>query len=252
MGDARPGEVHEDASEDLPLAAPPGGRKLLVKAGVLVVVLAAAIATAYLSPLRGWLQDAGHVRKVLTGLGFWAYPLCTLVIAALVACGMPRLLFCGLWGMLFGFWPALLVNETATLLAYYGMFLFVRWGGRDFVLHKWPKLQHWADLIQQQGTVGVILARQIPIHGTLINLCLGLSRLRHRDFLLSTAVGIIPEAIPAILIGSGLATARLKDSVTRIVLALVILVAIWLTCRYLMRKRSQKGQMPGKAPNPRI
>ena len=222
----------------VPSALPPSGRMPLLRIALLCLVLATAIGVVYLSPIGAWLKDKDALRTTLDALGIWAFPLFILAVAGLVAGGMPRLLFCGLGGWLFGFWTALLLNETATLLAYYGVFLFVRWGGRDWVLHKWPKLQRWADTIQKQGTLGVILVRQVPVHGTLINLCLGLSRLRHRDFLLGTAIGIIPEAIPATLIGAGLASANLKRSVTLIVLAVVCFVVIGLACRYLIRRRS--------------
>jgi uncharacterized membrane protein YdjX (TVP38/TMEM64 family) len=236
--DATPG-ANPEAS-----APPPSGRKTLLKIAILCLVLATAVGVVYLSPIGAWLKDKDGVRHTLSAMGMWALPLFTFAVAGLVAAGMPRLLFCGLGGWLFGFWIALLLNELATVLAYYCVFLFVRWGGRDWVLHKWPKLQRWADTIQKQGTLGVILARQVPVHGTLINLCLGLSRLRHRDFLLGTAVGIIPEAIPATLIGAGLNAATARRSITLIVLAVVCFVAVALGCRYLVRRRARAGLDP--------
>ena len=224
-----------------PSAPSPSGRKTFIKIALFCLVLATAIGVVSLSPIGAWLKDKDALRKSLDALGIWAFPLFTLAVAGLVAGGMPRLLFCGLGGWLFGFWIALLLNETATLLAYYGVFLFVRWGGRDWVLHKWPKLQRWADTIQKQGMMGVILVRQVPVHGSLINLCLGLSRLRHRDFLLGTAIGIIPEAIPATLIGAGLDPTNVRRSITLIVLAIVCFVVVGLGCRYMVRRRSKAG-----------
>ncbi len=234
----------DETSADVPaLSGPaPSGRKALIKIALFCIVLATVIGVVALSPVGAWLKDRDGIRQTLGTLGIWAYPLFILAVAALVAGGMPRLLFCGLGGWLFGFWIALLLNELATLLAYYGVFLFVRWGGRDWVLHKWPKLQRWADTIQKQGMLGVILARQVPVHGTLINLCLGLSRVRHRDFLLGTAIGLIPEAIPATLIGAGLKNAdNIKRSITLIVLAIVCFVVVALGCRWLARRRAKAG-----------
>lgn len=223
-------------------AAPsPSNRKASLKIAVLCLVLATAIAVVYLSPLKSWLSNGEAVRNTLSALGIWAFPLFILTTAALIAAGMPRLLFCVLGGGLFGFWIALLLNEVATVLAYYGVFLFVRWGGRDWVLHKWPKLQRWADSIQKQGRMGVILARQVPVHGTLINLCLGLSNLRHRDFLIGTAIGVIPEAIPATLVGAGLASANFQRSIWLIILAIVGFILVGLTCRYFVRRRAAGG-----------
>src|SRR5205823_2331853 len=115
-----------------------------------------------------------------------------------------RLLLCTLLGMVLGLWPALIVGELATVLSYYSLFLFVRWGGRDWALHRWPKLRKWSEAIRDQGVVAVILIRQLPIHGTVTNVAMGLSRVKHRHFLIGTAIGVIPELIPAVLIGTGL------------------------------------------------
>lgn len=221
--------------------SPAGGRKSRLKVVILCLVLAIGIAVVYLTPLKAWfrVENANRVREALDAMGLWTYPVSILTIAVLIAAGAPRLLFCGLGGLLMGFWPALVVNEIGTLLAYYSVFLFVRWGGRDYVLHKWPKLQKWADALQQKGTLGVIMARLVPIHGTLINLCFGLSRVRHGAFLIGTAIGILAEAVPVILIGAGFAKPGTKDRIHQIALAVVAFVAVWFVCRYLAKRKAR-------------
>jgi uncharacterized membrane protein YdjX (TVP38/TMEM64 family) len=221
--------------------APGSGRRSRAKITIVCLVLLVGIVIVYLTPIRAWfrLENAGRVRESLAGMGGWTYPVCILTIATLIAAGTPRLLFCLLGGALLGFWPALVVNEIGTLLAYYGVFLFVRWGGRDYVLEKWPKTQRWAETIGQRGTLGVIMARLVPIHGTLINLCFGLSRVKHRAFVVGTAIGILAEAVPVILIGAGLAKASLKDSIRQIAIALVAFVAVWFGCKWLAKRKSR-------------
>src|ERR1041384_3719929 len=170
--------------------------KFLLRLSMLGAILVGALAAVYFSPIRMWLADTGRVKSALDFLGIWAYPACVFTVAILVAAGLPRLVLCAIGGMVFGFWIGLLLTYVGTLLGYYGIFLFVRWGGRDLVLHRWPRLRKWADLIQDQGITGVILIRQVPIHGMLTNLCLGLSRLKHRHFLIGPAIGVLPESIP--------------------------------------------------------
>jgi uncharacterized membrane protein YdjX (TVP38/TMEM64 family) len=167
--------------------------------------------------------------------GPWFYPLSILCIALLVGCGVPRLLLCTVAGMALGFWRGMLVGECGTVMGYYGIFLFIRWGGRDWALHRFPKLRKWSDLIQGQGILGVILLRHVPIHGTLTNLGLGLSRIRHRDFLIGTAIGVISEAIPATLVGAGLGKGSTKALGTYLGLAAVVFVILWVTATYAMR-----------------
>ena len=45
--------------------------------------------------------------------------------------------------------------------------------------------------------------RQLPISGLITNLLLGLAPIRHLDFLVGTAIGLLPEAIPFTLVASG-------------------------------------------------
>jgi uncharacterized membrane protein YdjX (TVP38/TMEM64 family) len=230
-------------------------RKALIRLVLVLVVLAVATASARFVPVREWLRDPGHitippqVTQALAWLGFWVYPVSTFVIAVLVAAGVPRLAFCILGGFIFGFWPALLINEVATVLAYYWVFLFVRWGGRDLVMRRWPKLQRWTGFVDKQGTMGVVLVRQLPIHGTVINLCLGLSHLKHRQFLVGTAMGVIPEAIPTTLLGvsiaAGTKNASLQGSAVYIVLAVGVFALVWIGGRYLMKR--MKGTSEGAA-----
>ena len=80
----------------------------------------------------------------------------------------------------------------------------------------------------------MVLARQLPLHGMLINLCLGLSHVKHRDFLTGTAAGVLPEAIPATLVGAGLVKVSLAHSAGYLVLATVCFAVIWIGCGYAL------------------
>lgn len=236
------------ASPDASLSAPKT-RKSPLRIALLALVLVGAAAVVYLSPLRGWLQDFHKVKDSLDPLGFWKYPICIVGVACLVAAGAPRLLFCALAGMIFGFWTGLLLTHLGTMLGYYALFLFVRWGGRDLVLHRRPMLRKWADLIHDQGIMGIILLRQLPIHGMVVNLGLGLSRLKHRQFLIGTAIGICPESIPATLtgvaIGAGIKDASFKHSALYIALAVIAFAILWIASTYLVRRmrRTRQGSM---------
>jgi len=207
----------------------------LRRVAALCVVLIGAMVLAYCVPIRHWLTDSRRVGEALSSVGIWTYPTCVVAVAALVACGVPRLLLCGVAGMILGFWRGLTVVQLGTLLGYYGVFLFIRWGGRDWALRRWPALQKWADLVHDHGLMGVILLRQLPIHGTFINLGLGLSRVKHRHFLIGTLIGSLPEAIPATLAGAGLVKASMKATAGYLGIAAAALAVIWIGCGYLMR-----------------
>lgn len=218
-------------------AATPARKRLPVRRAILAgIILVLTITAIAFSPVHGWLSDSGEVRRVLDGMGVWAIPMFGLVAAVLTATGVPRLLLCGLAAMLFGFWPGLVLMHIASITGYYAMFLFVRWGGREWVLERWPRLGRLAGAADHRGMIGVILARQLPIHGTLINFCLGLSGISHADFLLGTAIGLIPEAIPAALIGAGIVEANAQDMASYFVTAAIAFALIWLGGAYMVRR----------------
>jgi uncharacterized membrane protein YdjX (TVP38/TMEM64 family) len=143
------------------------------------------------------------------------------------------------WGV--GLWLG------GAVLGYYATFCFIRWGGGGWVTQRRPRLRAIAQSIQDRGVAGVVLARQIPIHGTLINLCLGLSRVKHRHFLVGTAIGLLPEAVPVALIGAGLVNASAKESAWLLGLAALAFALIWVVSGYLLHKRRGGGGTGGQS-----
>ena len=217
------------------------GRVLIV-----ALVLIAAALVIHLTPIRGYLADVQHLREKLLGLGIAVYPVTIVVVALLLACGVPRLPIHFAGGAIFGLWIGFLLTFLGALLGHYAMFVFMRWGGRDWVLRRWPSMRRWADAVHEHGIVGVLLARQLPLHSMMVNLCLALSSIGHSDFLIGTALGIIPEAIAATLIGAGLMKTSLAASSTYLALAAGAFAAIWIvggyTFRLLRKNRKEKEQ----------
>lgn len=209
---------------------------------LLLVVLVCALVAVCCSPLRAWLHDAERVRRAIDSLGIWGYPSVVLVSAIVIGCGIPRLLVCMVGSMIFGFWLGLLLTQSGAVLGYYGMFLFVRWGGREWVMQRWPKLRKWAGLIEDKGLLGVILIRQVPLHGSLINLCLGLSGVKHRHFLIGSAIGLVPFAVPVALGSAGLVKSSTAESAKYIITAVVAFAFISVACAYALRAlRRRRG-----------
>jgi uncharacterized membrane protein YdjX (TVP38/TMEM64 family) len=62
----------------------------------------------------------------------------------------------------------------------------------------------------------------------IINVGLGVSPVTQRQFLIGTAIGLLPEAIPATLIGAGLFQTSLTSSAKILALAAAVLAVIWL------------------------
>ncbi len=203
---------------------------------IMLAVVAAAFALVYFTPARTYVGDVQSVKSWLLSLG-WVGPAAWMGIVFLwVAAGMPRLLFCPIGGLAFGFWYGLLWTQVATLAGYYALFLFVRWGGREFVLRHWPRVGRLKEHLHGHSAALMVFAvRQLPISGLIINFLLGLSPIRHRHFLLGTSLGILPEAVPFTLVASGAFKLTGRNTPLYVAAAVGILVLVCVSLWYFSR-----------------
>jgi uncharacterized membrane protein YdjX (TVP38/TMEM64 family) len=217
----------------LPVEDKPPWRRIVLVA----LVLLGLLVIVYVSPLRSYLGRLQELRDTIRGFGLLAPVVLTLGIAVLVGVGFSRLILCTFAGMAMGFWWGLLWAQLGALLGNYVLFLVARKGGGDWVRRYIAKRQRLASLIHDEGMIGVIIARQLPVPGMLVNFVLGLVSLKQRDFLLGTLIGQLPEAIPFTLIGAGVIKPSLAKSAGLIGLAVVFAVLVWVGLRWLVSKR---------------
>jgi uncharacterized membrane protein YdjX (TVP38/TMEM64 family) len=214
---------------------------------IMLAVVAAAFASVYFTPARNYLGNVQTVKGWLLSLG-WGGPAAWMgIVFVMVASGTPRLLFCPIGGLAFGFWYGLLWTQAATLAGYYVLFLFVRWGGRDFVLRHWPRVGRLREHVHGHSAALLVFAvRQLPISGLIINLLLGLSPIRHRHFLLGTAFGILPEAVPFTLVASGVLKLSGENTPLYIVVAAGILLLVSASMWYFSRHSGLMAELRGR------
>ena len=203
---------------------------------IVLTVVAAALVLVYFTPARKYLGNIQSVKVWLLSLGWVGLAVWMGFVFVLVAAGMPRLLFCPIGGLAFGFWQGLLWTQVATLAGYYALFLFVRWGGQDFILRHWPRVGRLKKHFHGHSAALLVFAvRQLPISGLIINFLLGLSPIRHRHFLLGTAFGILPEAIPFTLVASGTFKLTGQNTPLYIVAAIGLLLLVCASLWYFSR-----------------
>jgi uncharacterized membrane protein YdjX (TVP38/TMEM64 family) len=207
------------------------------KIAVLAVVVAVLLSIFYLSPLRSYLGRLEEIKKYVQSLDSWRAPLVvTFGAAVLVGVGFSRLIICGIAGMALGFWQGLLWAQLGTLLGNYVPYLAARFAGGDWAQRHLSKRERLKHLLHKEGFKSIILARQLPVPGLLVNLACGLFHIRHRHFLIGTLIGQLPEAIPCTLIGAGMLHGDPKKSATIIGLAVACAVVIWLAVRRLLAR----------------
>jgi len=171
----------------------------------------------------------------LHGFGWAAPAIFVPSVALLVAVGVPRLLLCPIAGMAFGLFWGLVWTQAGTMLGYYATFLVVRAFGQDWVLQKWPRLKQFTRISRRNGIVTVLVIRQLPIAGFYVNYLLGLLPLSHRDFLVGTAVGILPEAIPATMVGSNALYISTNEGILYSVIVVAVFIVVWTVSGRLLR-----------------
>lgn len=210
----------------------------------MLAVVAAAFALIYFTPARNYLGNVQIVKRWLLSLG-WVGPAAWMgIVFALVAVGMPRLLFCPISGLAFGFWYGLLWTQVATLAGYYVLFLFVRWGGQEFVLRHWPRVGQFKKHFQGSSAALMVFAvRQLPVSGLIINFLLALSPIRHSHFLIGTLLGILPAAIPFTLVASGMFKRTGQNTPLYIGAAVGIFLLVSALMWYLSRRVKLLGDL---------
>ncbi|MDI6450778.1 VTT domain-containing protein [Anaerobaca lacustris] len=226
-----PGETTEGDTSDQPL-------KQRARIAVLIGLAAAATALLRLTPLGEVLMDFHRLRALLDEGNVWAELVFVPIVAILVAVGTPRLIFYGLAGLMFGFWKGLLLVHVGTLAGAYAAFLCARWAGRDW-------FSNWLDRHPSAGKVltvppsvwSVVMARQLPIGGLVINLGLGLSSVTSVQFVIGSLFGFLPAGLVVLLIAGGLVDDQTWESVSQLLAAalVVLLSGLWLGRRRIRR-----------------
>lgn len=147
---------------------------------------------------RGPLRDFVQIDKLVAWVGFMksngfsiAMFYCVFVLAVL---GLPLTMFPIIGGVLFNFWIALPLNLLATTLGAWIAFAIARVFGRDAVeLMLRGRLKKIDRLTEVKGFKTVVVLRWVGIPPFIFaNYALGLSRVRLRDYLLGTIVGLLP------------------------------------------------------------
>ncbi len=176
-------------------AAPASPWPLLWRALALVAVLVGAALLLRYSPWGERLAHGESLKDLLTRLGGWA-PAAFVVAGALASVlGFPRTMLCLVGGMVFGVGGGLAWAMVASLLGAYATFLLADWwlGGERLRQHRLSR--KLAELLQRRQTIAVVLARQIPLHASAMNVLLALARVRHGPFLVGSLIGYLPQAL---------------------------------------------------------
>jgi uncharacterized membrane protein YdjX (TVP38/TMEM64 family) len=209
-------------------------KRSYLKMGAVVLFVALCVVIVHFTPLKEYLTDVRAAKEFLSGTGLWAPLMFLLISAVSIFIGSPRLPFCLLGGMLFGFVQGLALTQIATLAGAYGPYLFARYGTKDWVIKKLKRVDKVERFLKNPTIFKIFLFRQIPIWGVFSNMLLGSINVPHSKFIIGSFLGFLPQAIIFTLIGSGIVEESLLRALSRIWVAIPVLVlGAYLTWRYV-------------------
>lgn len=202
---------------------------------------ALCIGLAGFAGYMGWFSRS-HLedwRSWIGSFGAWGPLVFVGVTAAAVAIGVPRTFFATAGGALFGFISGALLSQFGALIGSVVTFAVGRALGRKavgpWVTARFPRSRAVFDTVKKHGFAANVLLRWAPVgHSFTTSLLMAVSRVRSRDFILGTFVGLLPYSIICSLLGSA---AKGEGIVMRIASAIGGVVVLTVFVGWWVRRR---------------
>ncbi|MGG5260779.1 TVP38/TMEM64 family protein [Phycicoccus avicenniae] len=169
---------------------------------LLAAVVALALGTGLAVLLLG--GDLHAVREVVAASGPWG-PLVYVLLHVLVTLvPVPKNLLAGIAGALFGLAPGVALSWVAAVLSAWVTFLLARRLGSERVAAlTGRRVERVRRVLREQGLLAVVIARLTPlVPFTVVNYGAGVSPVAGRDYLLGTAVGVLPGTVAYVAVGA--------------------------------------------------
>lgn len=175
-----------------------GPVRVRLVAAVVALVLGGALAVVVLG------GDLDAVREVVAASGPWG-PLVYVLLHVLVTLvPVPKNLLAGIAGALFGLGPGVALSWVATMLSAWVTFLLARRLGHESVAAlTGSRVDRVRRVLRDQGLLAVVIARLTPlVPFTVVNYGAGVSPVSRRDYLVGTAVGVLPGTVAYVAVGA--------------------------------------------------
>ena len=181
--------------------------------------------------------DLDRVQAAVESTGAWG-PLAYVALHVLLTLvPVSKNLLSAVAGALFGLAGGIALSWVASMVSAVVTFLVARRLGRPAVAAMTgPRIDRVEAVLRDQGVVAVVVARLTPVLPfTIVNYGAGVSAVSMRDFVLGTAVGILPGTVGYAALGASAG----RDATTFVaagVVAAVLLVGSVLVGRRMSRR----------------
>ncbi len=208
---------------------------------LMVVFFGLAAVLVHHSRLGGFLSDVHRLRAEVESWGNLAPLLAFPVLTVLIAAGLPRILFNGLAGLLFGGPVGWLVAHSGTVVGNIVMYHAMAWFGRELSLRRIEHKPWFTRLRRRGGVLDVIAVRLVPVSAVFQNLALVAAEVRPGPLWTGTIVGTLPSTTVAVLLGAGFGEDSMRDAMHYSFLALAIVIMSAILVRRIARQRALKA-----------
>lgn len=212
-----------------------------------LVAFAAFIAAAGVVALVVGVPSTQQVRTTVAAWGWWAEVAFAGLYAVVTLTPLPKTVFTLAAGAVFGLGGGLPSVVAGALVGSLASFFLGRVLGREGVRRfTGARVDRLDDLLERRGLTAVLAARLVPVVPfTAMNYVAGLTSLRLRDFVVGTALGMLPATTAYVTIGAyGSAPGSWPVLVS--VAGLVLLTAVGAVAAW-RRRSTQRGVGPGDA-----
>lgn len=213
----------------------------LIKALGIIILVSASIYLFFFTDVKSNLT-VEHLRATVNSYGYWSPFFFIILFAILTTLFIPASLLTIPSGIIYGTVKGFTLNFIGAMFGAIIAFLIARFLGKEFIskLLDMPYFRRITDFdssLEKHGFYDVVILRLIPfIPFIFLNYALGVSKVKVKDYLLGTAVGLIPTLFLFAYFGSSLAT--LNWFSLSISAALILL--IFLASNYFKKKKLEK------------
>jgi len=165
--------------------------KPIFKAIVFLAFIIGAIFLIRFTPVKNYLT-ADALGSFLEGAGLWAPVVYIMIYTVGVCLFVPGTLLTGLGAAIFGAYWGFLYVWIGAMMGSGAAFFIGRTLGRDFAASLiGDKLKKYDDAIERNGFATVLYLRLVYFPFTPMNFGMGLTKVRFRDYIAGTGLGII-------------------------------------------------------------
>lgn len=182
--------------------------------------------------------DLATVRRAVAASGAWGPVVFVVLHVVLTLVPVPKNLLAGIAGALFGLGAGSALSWVGAVVSAWVTFeLAGRLGAEAVDGITGARVERVRRVLRERGLLAVVIARLTPlVPFTVVNYGAGVSRVGRRDYLLGTALGVVPGTVAYVAVG-----ASAGQDATTILLAggagVLLLVAAGLLARRLGPRR---------------